>query len=401
MANTNEYVEVKPTGLNSPYYIEKGKDLWRVNPDGTIELAQSMGNADRAISLAAQLNAASAADRQLEFSMGMEMSKMDAAREIAINDYENAKRQADLNLKRQPELAKQSVDNVEWMLENVSSLQEKEFYDALDRVAPEWRESMNGVIAKAQGNVNEISERFRSEVLPEALETINKKAVYDMRQTLSRLDGETDPQIANQLKRHASQTYSRVLQRDQAAKGLQARDLGMTRNDLFNGGARGVGDTANAVLSNYASAFSVPSTATTAAQGNFSAQQLFMAPRENVAALWSNYNKALNGAGTISMDTALAASSQFSQMSGASLANSMGANLQLSNDISNSILAQSIAQRTASAQSAANQRSALGAAAGLGMIGLGMYGSGAFSSAGTPALLNNSPQAWAPPIPNL
>jgi len=374
--------KVKSTGLPTGYYYEKGKDLWVINPDGTATKVQELGDADAARAAANNFNAMRTADRQIEFAASMNTKTLEAAERVAWNNYENAKAEADRVLARMPETASDAAGHLEWQLENVSSLQEAEFYKALDSVFPEWRTEMNGIVAESQGNINKISERFRSEVLPNALEAINKTALEDMRNTMARLNGETDPGVAAQLKAQASRTYTQILDRDQAAKGLQARDLGHTRNQMFTAGASGIGDTANKVLGNYAAAFGVVNNASQVGAGNLQIQQMFQAPRDDPYKGWQNYYNMQTGAGAISMDTAIQASGNWSQTAGQGFANLVGHGLSLSTGISNTILHQNIAQQTMAAERQAQNRAVGGALTGLGM-GLAAYG--AYNYGGTSA----------------
>lgn len=269
----------------------------------------------KAASYAKQANEA-AAERMAEMEMGMQL---EAAREMARLNYELTQQGIEANIDRFPEVSQLGLQETRSQADALNDMLQSEFEATLDEYYPDWRKDMLGAAGTAQADSIAMTERFKRNVLPEAMASADAMSAQALSNAHAQLRGELPDDVAAQVRRHAAEISNQIGVRGQAAQFLTARDLGRTSLDMMQLGLENAPE-ALALGSNAYLGFNQTLQApVTTGMNATNLIKGYLPPKADATALFSSNLSALQNASIIPASTSMAVNAQVMN-SGATLA---------------------------------------------------------------------------------
>jgi len=107
---------------------------------------------------------------------------------------------------------------------------------ALTSVMPDWQAALFGSSSKVIGNMAQLADSFKKNVLPKAMAQADAMSSQALSVVNSMLKGVLPDDVAAQLQRHAAEISNQIGVRGQAAQYLTARDLGLNSLQMIEKG---------------------------------------------------------------------------------------------------------------------------------------------------------------------
>ena len=299
----------------------RGEGLW----DETIaknwqKFATDKGGLDKGWQgLAAQLVRGQNIEESRAMSAEMTAMQLEAAREMALTNFDLTQKGIKANIDRFPEVSKLGLQETRSQTDALNDMLQSEFEATLDEYYPDWRKDMLEAAGAAQSDSIAMTERFKRNVLPEAMAAADEMSAQALSNARAQLRGELPDDVAAQVKRHAAELSHQIGVRGQAAQFLTARDLGRTSLDMMQLGLENA-PKALALGSNAYLGFNQTLQAPVATGMN--ATNLikgYLPPKADATALFSSNLSALQSASIIPAATSMAVNAQVMD-SGATLA---------------------------------------------------------------------------------
>ena len=162
--------------------------------------------------------------------------QLEAAKEMAKLNYELTQQGIEANLDRYPRLSEIGRAQTKTQVVELNDLLKSEYEASLDEYYPEWRTDILGALGDAQADSVSITQRFKENILPKAMDAADRMSAQAISNAESMLRGELPDDVAAQVRRHAAEISNQIGVRGQAAQYLTARDLGRTSLDLMQQG---------------------------------------------------------------------------------------------------------------------------------------------------------------------
>lgn len=245
--------------------------------------------------------------------------QLEAAREMAKLNYELTQQGIEANIDRFPEVSKLGLKETRSQADALNDMLKSEFEATLDEYYPDWRKDMLGAAGAAQSDSIAMTERFKHNVLPEAMAAADEMSAQALSNARAQLRGELPDDVAAQVKRHAAELSHQIGVRGQAAQFLTARDLGRTSFDMMQLGMENA-PKALALGSNAYLGFNQTLQApVTTGMNATNLIKGYLPPKADATALFSSNLSALQNASIIPASTSMAVNAQVMN-SGATLA---------------------------------------------------------------------------------
>lgn len=257
-----------------------------------------------------------ASERMAEMEMGMQL---EAAREMARLNHELTQQEIEANLDRYPRISEIGRAQTKTQVVELNDLLKSEYEAALDEYYPEWRTDILGAIGDAQADSVSITQRFKENILPKALDAADRMSAQAISNAESMLRGDLPDDVAAQVRRHAAEISNQIGVRGQAAQYLTARDLGRTSLDLMQ---QGLEDAPKALALGSSAYLGLNETLQAPVKTGMDATNLltsYLPNQVDPASVFSGNLAALVGAGTIPAGTIMGTTANVMH-SGASLA---------------------------------------------------------------------------------
>ena len=261
--------------------------------------------------------------QNIEDSMAMTAEEIElqlkAAREMALLNFDLTQQGIEANIDRFPEVSKLGLQETRSQADALNDMLQSEFEATLDEYYPDWRKDMLGAAGAAQADSIAMTERFKRNVLPEAMASADAMSAQALSNARAQLRGELPDDVAAQVRRHAAEISNQIGVRGQAAQFLTARDLGRTSLDMMQLGLENA-PKALALGSNAYLGFNQTLQApVTTGMNATNLIKGYLPPKADATALFSSNLSALQNASIIPAATSMAVNAQVMN-SGASLA---------------------------------------------------------------------------------
>ena len=303
------YDKLTSVGMNDAQIQKYGPSL--IAPNG--KLISGWGG------LATQYAKEGIEEDTMAMSAEMTAMQLKAAREMAKLNYELTQQGIKANIDRFPEVSKLGLQETKTQSEALNDMLKAEFEATLDEYYPGWREDMLGAAGAAQADSIAMTERFKRNVLPEAMAAADEMSAQALSNARAQLRGELPDDVAAQVKRHAAELSNQIGVRGQAAQFLTARDLGRTSLDMMQLGLENA-PKALALGSNAYLGFNQTLQApVTTGMNATNLIKGYLPPKADATALFSSNLSALQNASIIPAATSMAVNAQVMN-SGATLA---------------------------------------------------------------------------------
>ncbi len=138
---------------------------------------------------------------------------------------------------------------------------------ALTSVMPDWQAALFGSSSKVIGNMAQLADSFKKNVLPKAMAQADAMSSQALSVVNSMLRGVLPDDVAAQLQRHAAEISNQIGVRGQAAQYLTARDLGLNSLQMIEKGltyAPGAATLASSAYAGFRNVLGAPMNAITA-----------------------------------------------------------------------------------------------------------------------------------------
>ena len=171
-----------------------------------------------------------AAKSMSKMEMGMQL---EAARKMARLNYELTQQGIEANIDRYPRISEIGRAQTKTQVVELNDLLKSEYEASLDEYYPEWRTDILGALGDAQADTVSITQRFKENILPKAMDAADRMSAQAISNAESMLRGDLPDDVAAQVRRHAAEISNQIGVRGQAAQYLTARDIGKTSLDLM------------------------------------------------------------------------------------------------------------------------------------------------------------------------
>ena len=229
----------------------------------------------------------------------------DYQKEMLELNFDFAEQTAERNIERFPTLAKLSEEQAGTTGNALNTAMREAFEGALDTLYPDWRTDIVEASGTAQRDSIEMTEAFRENILPKAMEAADEMSRQALDMVNAQLRGEIPDDVAAQLRRQAAEISQQIGVRGQAAQYLTARDLGRTSMDIQQQGlanapaALGLGSQA---YSTFAQTLQNP---VTTGVNMTNLLKAYMAPQADIQNLYGTNMAVLSGSTLVPAGTAM------------------------------------------------------------------------------------------------
>ena len=231
--------------------------------------------------------------------------KAEYQKEMLELNFDFAERSAERNIERFPTLAELSEKQADTTGNALNTAMREAFEGALDTLYPDWRTDIVEASGTAQHDSIEMTEAFRENILPKAMEAADEMSSQALDMVNAQLRGEIPDDVAAQLRRQAAEISQQIGVRGQAAQYLTARDLGRTSMDIQQQGlanapaALGLGSQA---YSTFAQTLQNP---VTTGVNMTNLLKAYMAPQADIQNLYGTNMSVLSGSTLVPAGTAM------------------------------------------------------------------------------------------------
>lgn len=235
----------------------------------------------------------------------MMAAQADYAEDMANLNFELTQKTIEKNIERYPGVSALARSETKTQATDLNAFMKTAFEGALDELMPSWREDILGAAGTAQEDSIAMTERFKKNVLPAAMDAADEMSMQALSNISSQLRGEIPDDVAAQLKRQAAEVSQQIGVRGQAAQYLTARDLGRTSYDIMQQGLTNA-PAALALGSNAYTAFNQALQAPVQTGINVTnLTKAYMAPQVDMQNLFGTNINALQGGTIIPAGTAM------------------------------------------------------------------------------------------------